>query len=172
MAKLRKVKCLYCSEDIDRNTEDYVAIKNRYAHSQCQINHENSLSQEVKDKAMLEKYIITLYGELLPLHRKQIKSLSEAGYSYSGMLKTLQYFFEVRKNSTDKSKGIGIIPYVYKDAYEYFYKLYQLQNKAENIDTSTLNFNTVVVKIKPPQTKEKKGKLIDLDLLEGELENE
>ena len=50
----------------------------------------------------------------------------EKEYSYSGMRKTLKYFFEVRGNSIEKANGgIGIIPYVYDEAYIYWRALWE-----------------------------------------------
>ena len=44
------------------------------------------------------------------------------------MLKTLIYWYEIKGNSTEKANGgIGIIPYVYKDASEYYYSIYLAQ---------------------------------------------
>ncbi len=172
MAKLRPVKCLHCSEALDRNTEEFVQIGKRYAHKVCQDKFEESKSQETKDREALEQYIVSLYGSVLPLHRKQIKTLTEQGYSYSGILKTLIYFYEIKKNSKEKSVGIGIVPYVYNQAREYYYKLYQIEASAKKVTTNQLNISTRKVKIKPPQIKVKRGKAFNLDALEDEIKNE
>lgn len=172
MAKLRPVKCLYCSESLDRNTEEFVTVGKRYAHALCQKKVDESKSQDEKDKEALIQYIGKLYGTCGALHHKQIKDLHSQGYSYSSMLKTLIYFYEVRKNTTERSKGIGIIPFVYKDAYDYYYKLHMIATSAEKVKQSELSFNTRVVKIKPPQVKKKKGKVFDFDALEEGIKHE
>lgn len=172
MAKLRPVKCLYCGNQIDRNIEPFEQIKNRYAHAECVLQHEANKTQEQKDKEALVEYIQELYGQVLPLHHKQIKTMAEQGYSYSGMLKTLQYFYEIKGNSKDKSKGIGIIPYVYKEAYEYYLKLFNIKENAQQLTQNQLDIKTTVVRIRSPKIKPKRGKKIDLDKLEGEINNE
>ena len=54
-------------------------------------------------------------------------------YSYSGILKSLIYFFEIRRNSIEKANGgIGIVPYVYEDARKYYYDLYMAQKRNED----------------------------------------
>ena len=43
------------------------------------------------------------------------------GYTYKGMFFSVKYFFEIKKNSWDKANGaIGIVPYVYKEATDYW----------------------------------------------------
>ena len=44
------------------------------------------------------------------------------------MQKTLYWFYEIKNNPIEKAKGsIGIIPYIYKEAYDYFYNIYLAQ---------------------------------------------
>ena len=44
------------------------------------------------------------------------------------MLKTLKWYYEKEGHSLDKSNGsIGIIPYVYQQALNYYYALYKTQ---------------------------------------------
>ena len=41
--------------------------------------------------------------------------------------------WEEKGNSIEKSRGgIGIVPYIYKDAYNYYFALWQAQQKNEN----------------------------------------
>jgi hypothetical protein len=36
-------------------------------------------------------------------------------FTYSGILNTLKYWYEIKKNDTSKSNGaLGIVPYVYQ----------------------------------------------------------
>lgn len=165
----RKVKCLYCEEYFSRDNEDYVQVGKRYAHKKCSEEYISQKSQEEKDKETLESYIVQLFGQLLPFHRKQIKVLIENGYTYSAIYKTLYYFYGIKGNSTEKSKGIGIVPYVVLDARDYFTKKAQLESQANTIESN--GTKDVVVRIVSPKAKTRK-KLIDLDLLEGENANE
>lgn len=53
--------------------------------------------------------------------------IREYQYTYSGMLKALVYFYEVKGNNKNKANGgIGIIPFIYKDAYNYYYNLWMI----------------------------------------------
>ena len=49
------------------------------------------------------------------------------------MLKALIYFYEVKGNSVEKANGgIGIIPWIYKDAYNYYYDLWMIKQRNKN----------------------------------------
>ena len=59
------------------------------------------------------------------------------GYTYSGMMRSLIYYYQKMGNDPMKSTGgIGIIPYVYDSAYNYYYNIWLLQqrNKQENLE--------------------------------------
>ena len=92
---------------------------------------------------------------------KQLKKYKEEqGYSYTGILKSLIYFYEVKANSTDKANGsLGIVPYVYQDAYNYYYSLFMAQQ-------GTLNKELVIkekeITIRPPHMLGTKHKLMKL----------
>ena len=52
------------------------------------------------------------------------------------MLKTLIWWYEIKGNSKEKANGgIGIIPFVYKDALTYYYSLYLAQLANENVES-------------------------------------
>lgn len=76
------------------------------------------------------------------------------------MLKALVYWFEIKGHSIEKANGgIGIIPYVYQQAYEYYYSLWLANQKNEfkNIEDYIPKVRTVRIPI--PQKKERKRKL-------------
>ena len=77
-----------------------------------------------------------LLGEnyINPRVRKQLNQyVEEYNYTYSGMLKALIYFYEVKGNSVEKANGgIGIIPWIYKDAYNYYYNLWMIKQRNED----------------------------------------
>ena len=97
--------------------------------------------------------------------RKQINQYKEEyNYTYSGMLKALIYFFEIKKNSIEKANGgIGIIPYIYKDAFNYYYAIWEAQQKNEAKLVKMVNpideDNTWEIKIPVPQRNIKKRNL-------------
>ena len=158
--------CKLCGKQFDRNAEQAViAGPRRYAHQKCLptgelVPMENPIDAEL-DK--LNNYIINLLGKDYNAARvkKQIKDFKEQGMSYSGMLKSLIYFYEVKGNSKEKANGgIGIVPFVYKDAYNYYYDLFMAQQRNENKKPFIERVREII--IKPPKVK-KPIKLFDLD---------
>lgn len=126
---VRLVKCKYCNEQFDRNKEPFVEVSaRRYAHKACAEKYQQSVSQEELDYLALEKYIKKLFNKTVLTARikKQIKDYrQEYGYTYTGMQKTLYWWFEIKRNSIEQAnEGIGIVPYVYNDALDYYYRLY------------------------------------------------
>lgn len=159
-----KVKCLYCEKIFDRDLEPYVQIGRRYAHPQCAEEHEKNMTQEERDLETLENYIKELFNEpyINAKIKNQIKSYHDKyQFSYSGMLKTLIYWFDVKGNSVEQANdGIGIIPYVYKQAHDYYYELYLAQTANKNKDIEKYKKpQTKVVTIPPPAIPKKKPKL-------------
>ena len=133
------VTCVYCNERFDR-------------------------AKEEKDKEALEQYIMKMFNEefVNPRVRKQINEFKDKyNYTYSGILKALVYFFEVKGNSIEKAKGgIGIVPYVYNDAYNYYYNIWLANQKNEEIlKPEQMIIEVREVHIPVPQRKVKKRKL-------------
>lgn len=164
MRIIHKVKCKYCGKIFDRDKVPFKQVSaQRYAHYECAVAAENSKKQEDIDKEELENYIKKLLNEdfISPRVRKQINSFIEQyNYTYSGMRKALIYFYEVKGNDKSKANGgIGIIPYCYKQAYDYYYSLWLAKQKNEDKDITTYVPQTKVVKIPVPQRKIRKRKL-------------
>lgn len=163
MAKL--VKCPFCGLQFDRDKVDFIQVGRRFAHVSCYENAEKNKTQEDKDREALEGYIMKLFGEdyVNARVRKQIKQYREEyNYTYSGMLKALVYFFEVKKNSIEKANGgIGIVPYIYKDAYNYYYSIWEAQqkNEAKLIVKPLVESETWEIVIPVPQARIKKRNL-------------
>lgn len=154
------VKCKYCGETFNRDKIEFIKIGNRYAHKECVEKHEANKTQEEKDIENLENYIKEKFNE--PYINVKIKRQIEEyhkqyQYSYSGMLKTLIYWFEVKGNSIDKANGgIGIIPYIFNEARDYYYKLYLAQLKNLKIDQN-FKIETKIISIPPPAIERKKS---------------
>lgn len=133
----RMVKCKYCGIQFNRNVEPFVEVGGRrYAHKACAETYQNSTSQEEKDYKALEDYIKKLFNEkyVNAKIKKQIKDFKqEYKYTFSGMLKTLYWWYEIKGNSIDLAQGgIGIIPYIYDEALKYYYSIYLAQTANEN----------------------------------------
>lgn len=152
------VKCLFCGKSFDSSTEEYIKPNSRrYAHKKCFEEHEQAKSKEEKDKEQLENYIKKLFGIdcISDKIKRQIKDFKEnKNYSYSGMYKSLKYFFEIKGNSIDKANnGIGIIGYIYDEAYKYWKSIWEAQEKNKNINIEQYILPTKEVHILVP-TKE------------------
>lgn len=83
--------------------------------------------------------------------------IKEYQYTYSGMLKALIYFYEVKGNNKNKANGgIGIIPFIYKDAYNYYYNLWMIQQS--NKDKNVIDYVPKLKEIKIPIPKKEPRK--------------
>ena len=158
------VTCQYCRKKFDRDKIPFVQISpKRYAHKDCSKEEDARLKQEEADKIDLENYIMKLLGEdyISPRVRKQINTYREQyQYTFSGMKKALVYFYEVKGNSTEKANGgIGIVPYVKKDAFNYYYSIWEASQKNEGKVVEEYKPVDKVVRISPPQRKLKKRQL-------------
>lgn len=129
------VLCEYCHKPLSRFSDDCVLLREgHYAHKACETIEQK---RELTDKEKLYKYIKEkMYNVdyVPPIIQKQIKSyIAQYNYSYSGMLKALIYGIEISKKfKVDLSyPTIGFLPYVYQDAYNYYYALW-LAEQANN----------------------------------------
>ena len=162
------VICSKCGKQFDR--DKIQAVKSgprRYAHYECMPEGEKVPLPPPKEKKKdveeenlikLKEYINKLFDNSVnwPLVMKQIKTFKEENnYTYSGMLKSLIYFYEVKGNHVENSKGIGIIPYAYKDAYNYYYSLFVAQSQNEKVDFKKITSKVREITIKPPCIKKK-----------------
>ena len=145
------VTCTICGNRFDRDIIPSVqTAARRYAHASCIPDNQNVLpivetktkkkekkkTQEDEDLKALKDYINQKYKDkanwVLIMHQiKQYKE--ENNYTYSGMLKSLIYFFDIQHNGIEKSNGgVGIIPFCYQPARDYYYSLWLAQQQNEN----------------------------------------
>ena len=155
------VKCLYCGKSFDRDKVPFEQVSaRRYAHLECAAAAKESISKEEKDKKELEEYIMFLLKEdyISPRVRKQMKDFVENyHYTYSGMKKALVYFYEIKKNDISKANGgIGIIPYCYENAKNYYYAIWLAQQKNENKIILDYTPKVIEVRLPPPEIKKRK----------------
>lgn len=151
------VKCLYCEKKFDRDKMPYIQVGRRYAHKECSLTAEERQTQEEQDKQDLDNYIIQLLkiDYIDARIRKQIKTyIEEHNYTYSGIKKALIYFYEVKGNSIEKANGgIGIVPFIYKDAFNYYYALWQAQQ--QNKDKIIVDYQPKVIEVVIPRPQRK-----------------
>lgn len=168
MAQL--VKCFYCQQYFDREKEEAVNVSaRRYAHKECYDLYAVKKSQEEMDYEALEQYIKKLFNEqyVSAQIKKQIKEYrSEYNYTYSGILKTLIYWYEIKGNSIlEKSQyGIAIVPYIYKQASDYYYALYLAQEANSSKCIQDYIPKTKEIVIATPTTSVRPRKLLNFEL--------
>lgn len=169
MAKLI-AKCFYCGEQFDRNAEEWVSINaRRYAHKKCHDAAQAGKTQEEKDYECLINYIKQIFGyALVPakITRQITDYKKQYNFTYSGMLKALIWWFDVKKSSVEAANGgIGILPYIYNDAKTYYYGLYMAQLSNQN---KTIHKKVEEVEIASPRVYVQPPRLFNI----GEEENE
>lgn len=138
------VKCAICGETFDRDSIQAVRHgARRYSHATCEPDNTDFVplvlpKKKAEDPELkeLNNYIYKLFGDKTnwALVKKQIKTYTEENkYSISGILKSLVYFYEVQNNNIEKSNyAIGIVPFCYQAARDYYYGLWLAQQRNEN----------------------------------------
>ena len=158
---LDNVTCAYCQKPMSKKDEDCVMIGNgKYVHKACQELEEK---REKTDKEQLEDYIKELFNTTYidPRVRAQIKKyVEEFNYSYSGIRKALVYHYEIKGGDKSKANGgIGIVPYVYENAYNYYYSLWLAKQKNKDVEVEQYTPKVKEIVIPRPQRKVKKRPL-------------
>lgn len=158
---LDNVTCAYCGKPMSKKDTDCILVDNgKYAHSACKEIEE---TREKTDKEKLEEYIKQLFNisYIDPAIRRQIKKYTEEyNYTYSGIHKALYYFYEIKNGDLSKANNrISIVPYVYKDAYNYFYSLWLAKQKNKDVEIKLYTPKIKEVTISRPERKIKKRKL-------------
>lgn len=149
------VKCSICGERFDRDKVECVMTgARRYAHLSCTEKTETQIQKEIEDRKKLEEYILKLFNleKLTPRIIKQIeKYIKTNEFTYSGILKSLIYWHDVKGNDTSKSnEGIGIVEYIYDDAKKYFYEIWKINQLNKELEKNEVITKTNTVIIKTP----------------------
>ena len=158
------VKCLFCGKHFDRLSEPYEKIGRRYIHKKCYEEQENEEIKKEKDKENFYQYIKQIYGNdynYVSISKQAVNYIKIYDFSYSGMLKSLKWFYEIKHGDKSSSNGrIGIIPYIYEDAKKYYYNLYLAQQR--NKDINDYHLETKETVIASPRVHNTQLKLFDL----------
>lgn len=170
-----RVKCYYCGHTFDRDKEYCVQVPEktrRYAHKDCYLKMIATQRADEENKVKLEEYIKNLFGyQTLPDKvTKQIQQyITQNNYTYLGILKALKYFYEIKHGSKEKAFGkIGIVPYVYEDAHNYYLAIWQTKQKNAAVKLEEYVLPTREVHILPPEREPmQKKKSIFIFLEEG-----
>lgn len=183
------VKCKKCGEPFDRDKIQAVKLDGRrYGHATCypelttfvEMPNEDMLVGGTKqEREELFNTIRDIFGDLAnyPAITKQVdKYTSEYDYTFSGIRKSLEYFYVKKGNDILKSKGmLSIVPYVYEDARNYYYMLWLTRQKnEEKLQVAPREQKETVFQINRPKSvpivKEKKQKTAFSFLEEDDIE--
>ena len=163
---MHKCKCVYCKGEFDRDKLPYVQVtERRYAHKECAEKNQVNKSQSEMDYETLADYIEKLFGVgfINAKVAKQIRDFRiQYNYTYSGMLGTLVYWYEIKKAPIDKANGgIGIIPYIYDQAKEYYTKI----DTANSINSGVKGYRFQIkeIVIESPQQETRQPRLFRLE---------
>lgn len=179
--KLPQVKCLYCGEHFFRQDVEYVAVKNRYAHKACHEKQEEyghkklskpeespEKTQEERDRLALIEFLLKTFHtqRLNPAVFMLMKKYKENyGFTYKGMLYALQYHLIINNNPVDKMNGsIGILPYIYNEAYDYYKAQEEKRDKIENVLQQSIINNAINTPIPIKPAKKAKTKLTPINI--------
>lgn len=144
------VKCSYCGNGVLKT--DAKRHKNKNYHAEC---------LEIQlEKEDLTEYICKLFSLKAPGPRiyTQIKTFFEkySNYTYKGIKQALVYFYEVQKKPIDKAnQGIGIVPYVYDSAQEYYNNISLRQERVATALSNSLSVESKEIIVKKQEKKQK-----------------
>ena len=126
---MQEVLCYYCKKSDDKVMKDQaVRIDNKNFHPHC--------AKIYADKKELAETICRIFKLKAPGPRNNafISKYASEGMTYKGMTRALMYFYDVQKNSIDKSNGgIGIVPWVYEEAQRYYKQIEMEKEKIEKV---------------------------------------
>lgn len=164
MAKEIAVKCLYCGKEFYRSETEWVKPRgNRYAHKEC------ARQEEIKQGVVLQihekmKNLLGVEYNKAKID-KQIKGLIKEGKTEVGILRTLEYWYDIKQNSAAQANGgIGIVPYVYGEAMNYFDRQRRYKEMQQTVDINSFIDETKILRVSPKPIRKPVGvKLFKLE---------
>ena len=117
---------------------------------------------EYKEKKAVVEYIEQLTNQRATAKvYKLLEDYSKKyNFTYIGMLRGLQYFYEALENSPE-GDCVGILPYIYEEAQAYMDKIDEAANNNRSVTSKELNQMYPKVKLKIKK-KEETPSLIDI----------
>jgi len=163
-------QCRICKRQINKITEkeniDWVMpSRNWYFCKKCYDDWKNTSHIEEEDwELMIYDFLardlkVTYDYFVCEAQRKKI--IKDKITNNKGIYFTLKYFYEVKNGSWDKAHGgIGIVPYIFNEAKEYWLTQEQKKNGfIKDIERQIKERSErEIIKIKRPQSKKKKEK--------------
>ena len=155
------VKCLLCNKNVYREKIAFVKIGNRYVHEKCALDNPKKI-KELLNREDFYECVKAVYGpkyDYQTINRQAENFIKNYGYTWYGMTKSLQWFYFVNNGTTEKSNdGVGIIPYVYDRAKEYYKEVDTTQKKNEKI---MLRQPVIEIKAKSPRAWKQPPRMFD-----------
>ena len=115
--------------------------------------------EESKQKRSLISYIEELFGEKANAKiYTQIKNLMRdyPYFTYVGLEQSIRFFYKIKENPI-ANQGLGIVPYVYDQAQEYFKNLGEVQSHNASISNVNELYAHKKVRIAPPKIVEEES---------------
>lgn len=161
------VKCFYCGGRFDRDKDPFIKVsERRYAHVKCveEQSEDNEILQQQKDRDNFYQIVKKIYGKdynYILINQQANSFITTYNYTWSGMTKCLEWFYFIKHGSIEEGHGgIGIIPYIYDQVRDYYYKLYVAEIKNKNMTQvrQAVDFN-----IQSPRAWHQPPQLLDLE---------
>lgn len=138
------VTCAYCGcKTVDKLSQDYIQYKGKNFHREC--------GEKQKEKDNFYSYVCEVFKLKAPgprIYNQGNSFVEKYGYTYLGMQKTLYFIYAVKKHANDRpieSKSIGLIPYYYDEAQEYFKRI---DKKKETIRKEIMSTTEEIISVK------------------------
>lgn len=138
------VTCAYCGcKTVDKLSQDYIQYKGKNFHREC--------GEKQKEKDNFYSYVCEVFKLKAPgprIYNQGNSFIEKYGYTYLGMQKTLYFIYAVKKHANDRpieSKSIGLIPYYYDEAQEYFKRI---DKKKEMIRKEIMSTTEEIISVK------------------------
>ena len=138
------VTCAYCGcKTVDKLSQDYIQYKGKNFHREC--------GEKQKEKDNFYSYVCEIFKLKAPgprIYNQGNSFVEKYGYTYLGMQKALYFIYAVKKHANDRpieSKSIGLIPYYYDEAQEYFKRI---DKKKEMIRKEIMSTTEEIISVK------------------------
>lgn len=163
---IHNVKCVYCQRIFDRDKTAAILVgTRRYAHKECADKAEEQKVKAEQDRIALEEYIKKLFKTdyVDPKIQKMIKNyIDNYQFTYSGILKALKYWYDIKRNSIEKSNGsIGIVPYIYEESKRYYYQIWAAQQLNMDKQYGAYIPRNIEITIEAPKRKTRRSHKFD-----------
>lgn len=107
--------CKFCGKR--REKDNMQRYNNNYFCDEACV---SAFKQQSADRLALTNYIQSLYGHFPTRVTKQMEEYKKQGMTYKGQELSLRYWYDTLEKEFNEEQGIGIIPYIYDDAKQFF----------------------------------------------------